>query len=406
MAAKGVAPVAEPEEPKEETCIIDNLLKEIREGTTLRRTGQTSVHRRRRGSQLNKEDLEKLNQIVEKAATTPRKLLSPPTGKDPQFTFSVLPEENENEVNRREAVHGSSKPLENGEVVVIGNAVKVEDSNGVESNSSAQSPAVDELNHEPSTNGESSAYLNGDAIQVEGSTGSKTSNSQSHTVDEENCKPIANGETNTSLNGGIIQVEGSTGSKTSSGRSHTIESDAHLNGDIVRVEDSTGSRSSSGATIGGGGHAPTASGVSNADLNGDIVRGTSDTGLGEQTSSGQHQDAISEGRHISTATRVTNTDLKVGSKPTVADRQSSVGTGTTQPEHLISPLIGNTATASSTLPTSPANDRSVHEGIHQTVTTTDKDLREGGSLERDKEEVLDSGEGSESSLRLKVSCYV
>ena len=65
-------------------------MKEIRAGTTLRRTGQNSIHRHRRGtSQLNKEDLEKLTQIMEKAASTPRKVLSPTIGNAPQFNFPV-----------------------------------------------------------------------------------------------------------------------------------------------------------------------------------------------------------------------------------------------------------------------------------------------------------------------------
>ena len=94
LAAKGIEAAAEPEEPKEETCIIDNLLKEIRTGTSLRKTGRQSVHKRRR-SQLNKEDIEKLNEIVGKAASSPRK--SPSTAKEPQFTFPPVSEETESE---------------------------------------------------------------------------------------------------------------------------------------------------------------------------------------------------------------------------------------------------------------------------------------------------------------------
>ena len=87
--------------------MIDNLLKEIRAGTTLRRTGQNSVHRRRRRtSQLKKDDLEKLTQIVEKAAVSPRKSLTPVPGYESQFKFPVVDEENENEskVNKSNGV--------------------------------------------------------------------------------------------------------------------------------------------------------------------------------------------------------------------------------------------------------------------------------------------------------------
>lgn len=97
--------------------MIDNLLKEIRAGTTLRRTGQNSVHRRsrrRRTSQLKKDDLERLNQIVEKATANPRKSLSPVAGYESQFKFPVVDEENENEseVNKTNGVeipNGSAK---------------------------------------------------------------------------------------------------------------------------------------------------------------------------------------------------------------------------------------------------------------------------------------------------------
>lgn len=107
LAAKGEAPTAEPEEPNEETCVIDNLLKEIRAGTTLRRTGQNSVHRRgRRTSQLKKDDLQRLNQIVEKAAVSPRKSLTPVPSDESQFKFPVVDEENKNEreVNKANGV--------------------------------------------------------------------------------------------------------------------------------------------------------------------------------------------------------------------------------------------------------------------------------------------------------------
>ena len=120
MAAKGEAPTDEPEEPEEETCVIDNLLKEIRAGTTLRRTGQNSVHRRKRQtSQLNKGDLERLNQIVEKATASPRKSLTPVPGYESQFKFPVVDEENENEsainkVNGVETPNDSAKVSNDG----------------------------------------------------------------------------------------------------------------------------------------------------------------------------------------------------------------------------------------------------------------------------------------------------
>ncbi len=120
LAAKGQAPADEPEEPTEETCVIDNLLKEIRAGTTLRRTGQNSVHkRRRRTSQLKKAELERLNQIVEKSTASPRKSPTSVTGYESQFKFPVVDEENENEgetskTNGVEIPNGSAKVSNDG----------------------------------------------------------------------------------------------------------------------------------------------------------------------------------------------------------------------------------------------------------------------------------------------------
>ena len=95
--------------------MIDNLLKEIRAGTTLRRTGQNSVHKRRRQtSQLKKAELERLNQIVEKATASPRKSPTSVTGYESQFKFPVVDEENEkegetNKANGVEIPNGSAK---------------------------------------------------------------------------------------------------------------------------------------------------------------------------------------------------------------------------------------------------------------------------------------------------------
>ena len=92
--------------------MIDNLLKEIRAGTTLRRTGQNSVHKRRRQtSQLKKAELERLNQIVEKATASPRKSPISVAGYESQFKFPVVDEENkkEGETNGVEIPNGSAK---------------------------------------------------------------------------------------------------------------------------------------------------------------------------------------------------------------------------------------------------------------------------------------------------------
>ena len=70
LEAKGQDPGPPP--PEESDCIIDNLLKEIRAGTTLRATNRTSVRKSRRKSQLNAQDLAKLSVIMGQAAAHPR----------------------------------------------------------------------------------------------------------------------------------------------------------------------------------------------------------------------------------------------------------------------------------------------------------------------------------------------
>ena len=60
-AAKGQSAAAAAPEEEEEGCVIDNLLKEIRSGTTLRTTKRKST---RRAPQLSTKELEKLKKIA------------------------------------------------------------------------------------------------------------------------------------------------------------------------------------------------------------------------------------------------------------------------------------------------------------------------------------------------------
>ena len=70
LAAKGQTMVEE--EPKaDDTNIMDNLLKDIRTGTTLRSTNRKTL-RNRKTSHLNSDDMQKLNRIVREASVSPR----------------------------------------------------------------------------------------------------------------------------------------------------------------------------------------------------------------------------------------------------------------------------------------------------------------------------------------------
>ena len=53
-------------EPEEGTCVIDNLLKEIRSGTTLRKTNRKSIHH---GPKLSPQEMEKLKRIASQVRT-------------------------------------------------------------------------------------------------------------------------------------------------------------------------------------------------------------------------------------------------------------------------------------------------------------------------------------------------
>lgn len=103
---KGQKAKAVTEVPEEDTNIVDNLLKEIRAGTTLRRTGHGKRHSR--PPTLNAEELQKLKKIAEQATTSPRSRKSSSTTSPhnrnpssptalPEFTF---PEESANLMDR------------------------------------------------------------------------------------------------------------------------------------------------------------------------------------------------------------------------------------------------------------------------------------------------------------------
>lgn len=152
--------------------MIDNLLKEIRAGTTLRRTGQNSVHKRRRQtSQLKKNDLERLNQIVEKATASPRKSLTPVDGYESQFKFPVVDEENknQNEINGVGTLDGSAKVSDGAEVAAPDKGQGMSNDIGKKVSSSATIPNGQGINGEtdydiaPLPNGENHPILKSEA---------------------------------------------------------------------------------------------------------------------------------------------------------------------------------------------------------------------------------------------------
>ena len=71
-AGKKVGPVVV--EPEEGTCVIDNLLKEIRSGTTLRKTNRKSIHH---GPKLGAQELEKLKRIASQVSSSQLRRVQP-----------------------------------------------------------------------------------------------------------------------------------------------------------------------------------------------------------------------------------------------------------------------------------------------------------------------------------------
>lgn len=373
LAAKGAAPTAEPEEPKEETCIIDNLLKEIRAGTTLKPTGQNSVRQRRRASQLKKGDLQKLNEIVEKAATTPRKLQSPAASGESHFKFPVAAEQDENSINTvntsnsaeiqtsdQQAVENAGERLngDNASVQTKTSHSEISDayvspkgSPSIESRASTRRdediPAVSEDNHVAVANGESGSHFKGETKSDKHVLPTKAeSNAQSKVKAksvpvEDACVPETNGESNTRLK---------------------VEAKSVLNEDN-RIPVANG-RSSTKLKAGEDRRVPVANGKSNTRL------------------------------------RVQTKSIKTGAR----DGSGSVPPKTQSERLTTTPLVGDTAAKSPSLPTHHANDHFPHEKdtpICKTIKGSDRDV--GGSQEEDRDRMSQSRNSSDTSLPLMVS---
>ncbi len=133
LGVEGRDPSPPPDEPE---CIIDNLLKEIRAGTSLKQTNRVTVRKRKTSSHLKQEDLAKLTVIVGQAATHPRSLTSTeatkieinveapvPTGDDDVFVAPSnqnapqLQASNQNEKHLSKDTVASESSNQNGESV-------------------------------------------------------------------------------------------------------------------------------------------------------------------------------------------------------------------------------------------------------------------------------------------------
>ena len=356
LAAKGAAPAAaaEPEEPKEETCIIDNLLKEIRAGTTLKSTGQGSVRQRRRTSQLNKGDLQKLNQIVEKAATTPR-------SKEAQFRFPTVPEQVENESNTVSKSNSAESQTSNQQAV----------ENGGERLNGDDASVVTEPSHSQNV----AAHVS--------SKGSPSVASAHH--DEDNIIPADN----------HVAVANGESASPSKGEA---KSDKHV--PVTKAESNAQPKIK-------------AKSIPDEDARVLVTNGENNTHLEVEANSvplanGRSDAELKVGadRHVPVANGKANTRLRVETKSvkTGAQGGSSAVAPKTQSERQTSPLVGDAAAKSPSLPTHRANDRFPHEKsppICQTIKSSDRDV--GGSLEEDRDRMSQSRGSSESSLSPMVS---
>lgn len=353
LAAKGVTPAAEPEQPKEETCIIDNLLKEIRAGTTLKSTGQGSVRQRRRTSQLNKGDLQKLNQIVEKAATTPR-------SKETQFRFPAVPEQDENNVNT--VSKSNSEEIQTSDRQAVENVGEC--SNG--DNASVQT--------EPSHSQNADEHV---------STKGSPSVASTH-----------HDEVNIPADNHIVGANGESGSPSKG----EAKSDIHV--PVTKTESSAQPKIKAKSVPVEDAHVPVTNGENNTCLEVEansvlVANGRIDAKL-----------KVGEDRHVPVANGKTKTRLRVETKSVKTGAQGGSGTVSpkTQTKRQTSPLVGDAAAKSPSLPTHRAKDHFPHEKgtpICQTTKSSDRDV--GGSLKEDRDRMSQSRGSSETSLSPMVS---
>ena len=392
LAAKGVTPAAEPEEPKEETCVIDNLLKEIRAGTTLKRTGQTSIRHRRQTTQLKKTDLKKLNQIVEKAATSPRK------PKDLQFEFQTVAEEKENSVD------ATGKPV--GVEIPNGDQQEV---TSVEERTSGDSTGVETK----ASSGHNEGMPTSDKARP--SVATEPTTNQSENAPAQSLAPVANGESQTHLK---AEEESVPVEKDSLPRANG-ESQVHLEAEVksVPVEEDSLPRAN------GADFTPTAKSVPTEDVGVPVAKKENNPRLEVEPKPVPIQEnplpkangesvrhlkvepqsvPVKRDHPVPVANEASNAQVKVEAKSVKKEKKWRVSRALSKskPKRATSPLVGDTPAKSPNVATSPANDHFLHEkgaAICQTIKSS------GGSLEEERDATSQSRESSASSMDPMVS---
>ena len=386
LAAKGEAPAPEPEEPQEETCVIDNLLKEIRAGTTLRQTGQNSVHkRRRRTSQLNKGDLEKLNQIVEKAASTPRKS-TPVAGNESQFKFPVVDEDNENEseISKAGEVSGVETPSD---------SVKTTQNNGQSTNNHTEdkksNTPTQSNNYSQGINGETNdaALPNGESSTVEAKADHQGGD-LSVTEPQRLTSPVVRDNGFHSHQGGDLSVTELTAPPVTQPQQRLT---SPMVGDTALHSHQGGDLSVTELT------APPVT-QPQQHLTSPMVGDTAlhshqggDISVTELTAP-----PVTQPQQRLTSPMVGDTALHSHQGGDISVTELTAPPVTQPQQRLTSPVVGDTALNSQTLPTCPANDQlRDEEGLPNTKTAINNPNKETGSL--------DKSTSSEASLNMTVS---
>ena len=394
MAAKGIVPDNEPEEPKEETCVIDNLLKEIRTGTSLRRTGRSSVHHKRRTSHLNKGDLEKLTQIVEQAATTPRKL-SPAASKEPQFLFPVLPEEGSN-------INGAKAPQETLNAVQNGGGeatptiiVKIDDSSDTEMHISHSQDINGEAKSVQKAKGENTAISNGDAMrvvaEVSNGRGGDMDNKASHV-------PKVDGLNSTNSSSNVVRVNGPTTTEASESHSQDTRDKAKS---VPKVGTSEASNIHTSDKANCAAKAERESKTNSSRGNTMDMHMRVDGPTVKEMNNSNRQNTNGEAVCVPVANGESTPTQKVKAKSALSDHRASDVTVPPKPK-ATSPMVGDIATDSPSLPTSSRNDTILNQEKTKTVTNPDQDTEM--PLKKDQDRLTQSEEASENSLQLMVSC--